>query len=64
MEINENGYYYLDIDEDQWKEIRRLAENAMNDNLFDRDPVKCVINSYITLLMIDQQLEESNDQIH
>lgn len=64
MKINDDGYYYLDLEEDQWQEIRRMAEDAMKNNLFEKDPVKCILNSYITIIMIEQQLEESNEQVH
>lgn len=64
MEGLEEGYFHLDLSDDEWKEIRRLAEAAMHQNLFDQDPVKCVINSYITLVMIKQEFDSSDAFLH
>lgn len=59
-----DGYFHLDLALDEWEEIRRLSEHAMHQNMFDQDPIKCVVNSYITLVMIKQQFDESDEELH
>lgn len=44
--------YCADINEDEWEVVRAMAEEAIGRNEFNSDPIKCVVNAYITYLML------------
>lgn len=59
-------HYTADLNDDGWEQVRELAEDFIRENKFDADPLKCVINAYVTLLMIEKERDDFEDlnQIH
>ena len=59
-------HYVADMDEQGWEQVRELAEDFIVKNMFGSDPVKAVVNAYLTLLMLEKELDKNtpNDLIH
>jgi hypothetical protein len=54
-----------DLTEDEIEVIRELSAYAIESKQFDSDPIRCVINAYLTHLMsLHAQEEETNGTLH
>lgn len=54
--------FIADVTEEEWEQIRELAHHAIETGMFGTDPVKCVVNAYITWLMFDQHKRDQIDE--
>ena len=59
-------YYIADLNKAGWEEVRALAEEWINRGYFDQDPVQAVVNAYVTILLLERDLDEKtpNDLVH
>lgn len=51
-----------DLSDEEWDQIRALAETAITQNLFGQCPIRCVINSYLTWHMANEAEKEKLDE--
>lgn len=57
-----SNMFYADMTPEEWEQIRQLAEDAINNDMYEKCPVKCVVNAYVTWLMTKRAKNELLDE--
>ena len=56
--------YTADLNDQDFEEIRALSEYAIEQKMFEEDPIKCVINAYVTHLVLKAKQTQTIDQVY